>query len=54
MKCSFDSCMKYFHPICIRETFFYFNISIVEGRIVSVCYCEEHSQKMLIKAYLSK
>ncbi len=52
LKCSYESCTKFFHPICIRETLFHFNICNIDGKIAAVCYCEDHSQKILIKNYI--
>jgi hypothetical protein len=49
MKCSYPDCDIFFHPICIRETIHFSNITNLDNNsLLSVCFCEEHSGKFII------
>jgi len=50
LKCSESECLKYFHPICLRECLTFYNIKAVDDDLYGVIFCEEHSKMKFIKS----
>ena len=48
LKCSENDCTKFFHPICMKESLSYYNLTAVDNLLYGVIFCEEHSKNFLI------